>query len=299
VHSVAAQAPSPQIRQPAGNSAAEVKPDGVVAVVNGKKLTAEEVKNMVASVPAQAQQAFANNPQQFMKEYAWYMLIQALAEKAEVDKRSPYKERLEFQRMLTLVQAMYDVAMQDVIVTRDDEQAYYKNNSEKFKEVQAKLIYIPYSTDAAKAAPGGKKILTDSEAKAKAELISKQAKSGSDFVKLVKEHSEDPGSVAQNGDIGIGIRSTTTHIPEPMRNAILVLKQGQVSDPIRHENGYYVFRAESVGVLPYEKVREEIYKELKQIGFREWQKKTQSEAAIQFTNEDFFRNFAKDVQQPK
>jgi hypothetical protein len=83
----------------------------------------------------------------------------------------------------------------------------------------------------------------------------------------VKENSEDPGSVAQNGDIGVGIRSTTTHIPEPMRNAI-----------------------------PYEKVRDEIYKELKQAGFRQWQQKTQSESAVQFANEEFFRSFAKDVQ---
>jgi hypothetical protein len=82
-----------------------------------------------------------------------------------------------------------------------------------------------------------------------------------------------------------------------MRNAILALAPKQVSDAIRHENGYYVFRAESVGVLPYEKVREEIYKELKQAGFRKWQQKTQSESGIQFANEEFFRNFAKDVQQ--
>jgi parvulin-like peptidyl-prolyl isomerase len=223
------------------------------------------------------------------------MLLEDRAEKAGIEKETPYKERLEFQRMLMLVQGMFDVAMRDVVVTRDDEQAYYKANQDKFKEVQAKLIYIPFSADAS-VAPPGKKVLTESEAKAKAESLSKQAKAGTDFVKLVTEHSEDPGSKAQNGDIGIGVRSTTTHIPETMRNAVLALAQGQVSDAIRHENGYYVFRAESVGVLPYEKVREEIYKELKYDGFRKWQKKTQSESTIQFDNEEFFRSLAKDMQ---
>jgi peptidyl-prolyl cis-trans isomerase C len=297
VQILCAQAPSAQASQAAESKpTAAVTPDAVVAVVNGRKMTAEEVKNMVANLLPQLQQAFANNPQQFMREYAWYMLVQAGAEKAGLDKKTPYKERLEFHKMMTLVQAMFDQALTDVIVTRDDERAYYAANEQKYKEVQAKLIYIPFGAGGAPAA-GGKKVLTEAEAKAKAESIAKQAKAGSDFVKLVKEHSEDPGSVSQNGDIGAGIRSTTTHIPEPMRNAILALTAGQISDPIRHENGYYVFRAESVGVLPYEKVREEIYKELKQAGFRKWQQKTQSESAIQFANEEFFRNFAKDVQQ--
>jgi parvulin-like peptidyl-prolyl isomerase len=292
------QAPTVQAAEQAKRAAEETKPDAVVAVVNGKKITADEVKKMIATVPQQAQQAFSNNPQQFMREYAWYMHLQTMAEKATIDKESPYKERLEFQRMLTLVQAMYDVALRDVAVSRDEEKAYYAANQQKFREIQAKLIYIPFSSGEG-AASAGKKVFTEAEAKAKAESLTKQARSGADFVKLVKENSEDPGSKAQNGDIGVGVRPTTTHIPETMRNSILALSQGQVSDPVRHENGYYVFRAESVGVLPYEKVREEIYKELKQQGFRKWQKQTQTESAIQFDNEAFFNSLAKDLQQPK
>jgi peptidyl-prolyl cis-trans isomerase C len=283
---------------PPSQTQAEVPADTVVATVNGKKLTAEQVRNMIATTPPQVQQAFAKNPEQFMREFDWYSLIQQLAEKAGLDKRSPYKERLEFQRLMTLVQAMYDEAAREVTVTRDEEKAYYAANEMKYREALAKLIYIPFSTGGG-AVPGGKKVLTETEAKTKAEGIVKQARTGADFVKLVKEHSEDPGSAAQNGDIGTGVRTTTTHIPEAMRNAILALKPGQVSDPIRHENGYYVFRVESVSVLPYEKVREEIYKELKQAGFVKWQKNTQAEATIQVANEEFFRSLAKNLQQPQ
>jgi peptidyl-prolyl cis-trans isomerase C len=294
----AAQGPTVQATQEV-DPAKALPPDAIVAVVNGRKLTADEVKKMVGTVPPQAQRAFANNPQQFMREYAWYMHLQDLAQKREIDKESPYKERLEFQRMLTLVQAMYDVATRDVLVSREEEKKHYDENKEKYSEAQAKLIYIPFSSDSGAAPPAGKKVLTEEEAKTKAESVVKQARSGSDFVKLVKENSEDVGSVAQNGDIGTGVRASTTHIPEPMRKAILALKVGEVSDPVRHENGYYVFRVESSGVLPYEKVREEIYKELKQAGFKNWQQKTQAESAIQFSNEEFFRNLAKEVQQPQ
>jgi peptidyl-prolyl cis-trans isomerase C len=295
---LSAQSPAVQAAKEA-EAAKPVEAGAVVAVVNGRNITAEEVKRMVNTIPPQAQRAFANNPQQFMREYSWYMHLQALAEKRGLDKQSPYKERLEFQRMLTLVQAMYDEGARDVLVTRDDEKKHYDANPDNYREAQAKLVYIPFSTDTSAAPAAGKKVLTEAAAKLKAESVVKQARAGADFVKLVKDNSEDAGSVAQNGDIGTGVRASTTHIPEPMRKAILALKVGEVSDPVRHENGYYVFRVESSGVLPYEKVREEIYKELKQSGFRNWQKQTQSESAIQFSNEEFFRNLAKEVQQPQ
>ena len=58
---------------------------------------------------------------------------------------------------------------------------------------------------------------------------------------------------------------------------------------MRHQNGYYIFRAESAGVLPYEKVKDEIYKELKDVGFNEWKEKTKAQSSVQFENEAFFR----------
>ena len=123
-----------------------------------------------------------------------------------------------------------------------------------------------------------------------------QARGGVDFVKLVKEFSQDKASAGQNGDIGMPVRKTTTQIPETMRNAVLALKAGQVSDPVRHENGYYIFRAESAGVLPYEKVKDEIYKELKDVGFNRWKEKTKAQSSVQFDNEAFFQSIKQQAQ---
>jgi parvulin-like peptidyl-prolyl isomerase len=263
--------------------------------VNGKPVTADEVQKILIGTPAQARLAFQQDPQKFMKEYAWYTHLQSVAEKKGLHNETPYKQLLEFNRMLTLVQAMYNKAALGVVVLREQEEAHYNANKDKYKEVHAKLIYVPFSADASTAPTSGRKVLTEAEAKNKAAKIVAQARSGGDFVKLVKEHSEDAGSVAQNGDIGVGVRSSTTHIPETMRNAILALQAGQISDPVRHDNGYYIFRAESAGVLPFEKVREEIHKELKNAGLRDWERSTQAEATVQLSNEEFFRNLAKSL----
>src|SRR5436189_1556269 len=96
---------SAQNKPAAAPALAEVEPGAIVATINGKKMTADEVRKMVAGIPAQAQQAFANDPKKFMQEYAWYMNLQAEAEKQALGEKSPYKEILAFNRMLTLVQA--------------------------------------------------------------------------------------------------------------------------------------------------------------------------------------------------
>ena len=260
-------------------------PDSVVAVVNGRKMTADEVKKMVAGLPAQVQQASTNDPQQFMKEYAWYVVLQATAEKDGLQNQSPYKEILAFNRMLALVQAEWNDAYLKVEVTPEQQQKFYDEHKDRYRETKAKLIYIPFGANG-----------VEGEAKEKAQKVAQQARGGVDFVKLVKEHSQDQSSAAQDGDMGMSIRSTTTQVPEAMRNAILALKPGQISEPLRHENGYYVFRAESSGVLPYEKVKDEIYKELKDAGFNQWKETTKAQSTVQFENEAFFQSIKQQAQ---
>lgn len=221
-----------------------------------------------------------------MKEHAWYRLHEASAEKAGLQNQSPWKEYLAFGRMMTLVQADLNHGYLQVSVTPEKQKAHYEANKSKYQEVQAKLIYIPFG------AAG------EEEAKGKAAKVVQQARGGVDFVKLVDEYSQDAASKGQKGDLGLAVRSTTAQIPENMRNAILALKTGQVSEPLRHENGYYVFRAQSAGVLPYEKVKDEVYKELKDAGFSEWKDKVKAQSSVQFENEAFFESI-KQQPQPK
>ena len=74
-----------------------VPPDTVVATVNGRKMTADEVRKMVSGLPAQVQNAFTNDPHQFMKEYAWYQVQQASALKHGLNQSH---HPLEFQTSL-------------------------------------------------------------------------------------------------------------------------------------------------------------------------------------------------------
>jgi parvulin-like peptidyl-prolyl isomerase len=263
---------------------AGVKPDSVVAVMNGKKYTAEQVQRLVAAIPsAQAQSAFRKDPKQFLRDHAFYLVLQQWAEEHKLDQQSPYKETIEFGRMFTLANAALNVAMQQVDVDPGEVKTTYESTKENYREARIRMIYIGFSDAKSEAA-----------ARIKAATAAKRAAAGEDFKKLVKEYSEDPGSKAQDGDPGFVIRLTSEQPPEAMRKPILAGKAGQVLEPLRHDNGYYLIRVESNDVLPFEKVQQEIYLAIRDKKFREWQDSTKAKATVQFENEAFFQNIGKE-----
>ena len=52
--------------------------------------------------------------------------------------------------------------------------------------------------------------------------------------------------------------------------AIFQLKQGEVSEPVRQPNGFYLFRAEEITYRPLQQVRDEIFTALQQQHGSEW-----------------------------
>jgi parvulin-like peptidyl-prolyl isomerase len=238
---------------------------------------------MVAVLPSQVQMAFKADPKQFMRDHAWYLILQDYALTNKLDQKSPLKEQLEFSRLVLLSQAAYNHASTSFLVTPEEQRKNYEANSETFREAKVRMIYVPFSD-----------LKSEGEAKAKTEAIAQRAKAGEDFGKLVKENSADAQSAENGGDPGFTVRSNSSQPPPAMRQVILSLKEGEVTDALRHDNGYYVFRVESTDVLPFEKVRDDIYKSIQEMRFRDWERKAKSQATVQFDNEVFFQNAGKE-----
>ncbi|MGH9626745.1 MAG: hypothetical protein ACRD7E_00045, partial [Bryobacteraceae bacterium] len=138
------QQESDQAQQESGKE--EIPADTVVAIVNGRKMTADEVRKMVRGTPSQAQEAFKRDPKQFMQNYAWYMNLLKMAEENKLDGKSPYKEQLEYWHMAILAQAQVDAVTRGVRVSAEQQKAHYEANKDKYKEARVKLIYVPFSS---------------------------------------------------------------------------------------------------------------------------------------------------------
>jgi len=74
------------------------------------------------------------------------------------------------------------------------------------------------------------------------EAVAARLKKGADFAALAKQHSQDPGSAPNGGDLGWVQRGRTVPAFE---EAALALKPGQVSAPIRTEFGLHLIKMEA------------------------------------------------------
>src|SRR5580704_8002779 len=121
-------------------------------------------------------------------------------------------------------------------VSDADVLAYYNAHKDQYQvkeQVKTRHILI--------AVPAGSDAKTDAAAKAKAEDILKQIKSGGNFADLASKNSDDPGSKTQGGELGWLDPGKT--VPE-FDKAAFSLSPGQTSNVIKTQFGYHILQVE-------------------------------------------------------
>jgi peptidyl-prolyl cis-trans isomerase C len=276
-----APAPQPAPAVPAP----PVAPDSIVLEANGKKYTAAEVDKLIEALPPQYHQAAKSDPK-VMSQVFWIRRLVEEAEKAGLEKKSPYKEQLEYNRMQLLAQGFLFVYGNTINVTPEDQEKYYKANPDKFKQAKVRVIYLTFNPTPEKTSPDGKKLRTEAEAKAKIDELRKQVVEGADFGKLARDNSDDRTSAIKDGDFGIMKQSST--YPAPIKAAVFGLKQGEVSQPVRQPNGFYLIRVDEIIVQPFEEVATEIYQDIKTERINDYNKNLQSQYQVKVENPAYF-----------
>ncbi|MGO4884873.1 MAG: peptidylprolyl isomerase [Bryobacteraceae bacterium] len=265
--------------------AASVTPETVIATFDdGQKLTAGELNSFLAAMPPNMAEAARRDKRGFVQQFAMMHHLSEMAEKAKLDEQSPTREAVAFNRMYLLMNAQLHEVLSGLTVPAADVQKYYDEKKERFKQVKVKAIYIPFSDQP--AASSEPKKLTPAEAQAKISKLRADIAGGADFVKLVKENSQDEISRTKDGDFGT-MRSTD-NLPQPIRTAIFALKAGEVSQPVKEPNGFYLFRAEEVTTQPLADVQETIVNDLKQAEFKTWMDNLQKSINLKIENEGYF-----------
>ena len=140
-----------------------------------------------------------------------------------------------------------------------DVQAYYNQHQAQYQvKEQVKVRHILI------AVPQGADAKTDQAAKAKADDLLKQIKSGGNFADLAGKNSDDPGSKVQGGELGWLDRGRT--VPEFDKTAF-ALAPGQTSDVIKTQFGYHILQVEdkkTAHLRPLSEVKSEIVPVLEQ-----------------------------------
>lgn len=126
-------------------------------------------------------------------------------------------------------------------VTPEDLQSYYDQHRDQYRvpeQVNVRHILIKTPLPGADGKVDPKAV---DAARAKAEDVLKQVKSGGNFADLAKKYSEDPGSAKNGGSLGwIGKGRT---VPE-FEKAAFSLPKGGTSDLVQSSYGFHIIRVE-------------------------------------------------------
>ena len=252
---------------------------------DGTRFTMGEFRKIFAVLSPAQQQIALQDRKQFLQQWALYRKLTKMAEAAKLQDRSPYKDAIEQFRMQILAEAKIADAINQVVVEPGEIVKAYESGKNKYAQVKIKALYIAFSDDAEPS--GEKKPLTESQALKKAQRLLAAARSGEDFVKLVKENSDDETSRAKGGDFDT--LRFTDNIPDAFRSAVFNLKPGEITEPLKQPNGYYLLRAEEISYRPLAEVRDEIYNELKNSKARAWLDRMNMETTVRIVNPGFAR----------
>ncbi|HEY0846087.1 MAG TPA: peptidylprolyl isomerase, partial [Noviherbaspirillum sp.] len=179
------------------------------------------------------------------------------------------------------VKAEYVVLTNDAIaaqisVSDADIKSYYEQNASRYgDEEQRRASHILIKVD--KGASAAEK----AAAREKTEkLLAQVRKNPSDFAKLAKEHSQDPGSAERGGDLDFFGKGMM--VPS-FEEAAFKLKQGEISNVVESDFGYHIIQLTGVKpatVKSLDEVKGQIAAEIK----KQLASKKFAETAEQFTN---------------
>src|SRR5690606_29982625 len=120
----------------------------------------------------------------------------------------------------------------------EDARAYYEQNKARYataEQRRASHILVKLDAGAAQA--------ERTAARARAEALLEKIRGGADFAALAKSDSQDPGSAASGGDLGLFSRDMMV---KPFADAAFALKEGETSGVVESEFGFHVIRLTEV-----------------------------------------------------
>jgi peptidyl-prolyl cis-trans isomerase C len=220
---------------------------GALATVNGKPLTEADMKLAETEIGPD----IASLPDATKRRVLIEYLIenQLFSEAAETDKLAAgaaFEERMQYWRRRALRDMYFDKAVKGGIVEAEAKK-FYDDQVKQIKpeeEVHARHILV--------------------EKKELAVELADKVKKGGDFAALAKEHSKDPGSKEQGGDLGFFGKG---QMVPAFEEAAFKLAKDQVSEPVETQFGWHVIKMDEKRTRPvpgFDTVKERIIASLTQ-----------------------------------
>lgn len=217
------------------------------ATVNGKPIKQSWVDYITKDAEARGQKSSDNMKKAIINELVGSELAYQEAQRLGIDKQPDFIANEELARRKLLVNVFLADYMKKNPVTEADKKSAYEDYKKELgdKEYSARHILVK----------------TEAEAK---DIIA-QLKKGTDFAKLAKEKSLDPGSKEKGGDLGW---FSPAGMVKPFSDVVQNLKKGDLTEsPVQTQFGWHVIKlvdTRATQVPPYDKVKDGLERTLQQ-----------------------------------
>ncbi len=236
----------------------------------GSSIAANSVADRLIRINSQQREVsqYVLTPEQFTSQV-----------KLEPDAAKKYYEshKEEFQipeqaRVEYVVYSLDSVASQIAVAPDEVRQAYEQNLQQYGRAEERQASHILIAVEPGASADAKK------QARAKAEDVLRQARQNPGaFGDLAKKYSQDPGSAAKGGDLGMVPRGAMV---KPFDDALFAMKQGEIAGPVETPFGYHIIHLTAVKGQGFDGVKSQVEADLK----RQKAGKKFSEQAEQLNN---------------
>jgi len=196
--------------------------------------------------------------------------IQAYFDKHKDEFTIPEQVKVEYAVL------SFDHVQKQVQITPEAIKAYYEERKASLQgaeERRARHILVSVASDATAEQKAA--------AKGRAEkLLAEASAAPENFAALAAEHSEDPGSAAEGGDLGYVPRK---QMVKAFDDAMFAMNEGEITGPVETQYGFHVIKLEDVRTPPvpsFEEMKDQAEADLR----KQEANKRYAEAAEEFSN---------------
>ncbi len=222
-----------------------------MATVGGKPLTAKQAVDLLKAIQPEDRKRYENKLAELIRQIYMEDATADEAIRMKLDQQSPWKEQLKISRANILTQAF--ITQEASSGATADPKAYYDGHPSEFDQVKLSGILVTFNPPGTPANAAGVQ-RTEADALAKANDIEKKIKAGGDFSALARTDSDNQQTAGRGGEIG-SFTMDSPNVPQNVKDLISKMEPGQVSEPFRIPNGFYIFKVDSRTKLPLEQVK--------------------------------------------
>lgn len=154
--------------------------------------------------------------------------------------------KAQLRRQLSIDKLLNKEITSKISISDTEVTEFYNNNKASFHlaepHVHLAQIMVTPQPDPNVRNLKGDKAMNEKQAKEKILLLESRARQGEDFAMLAQNFSEDPATAPNGGDLGFVGESSLEKANPELRRMVMGLQPGQVSPPIRTQEGYRLLK---------------------------------------------------------